>query len=205
MIIVDYADLLKPTASGFKNQELRHSLGNTYEELRGIGQVWDIPVWTASQTNRSGLNAEVITMESISEAFSKCFVADFICSISRTMEDKTANKGRMFVAKNRNGIDGIVFPMEINTAKVHLRVLPPDEDSSIDAVVVKTKQEQDEHLRQKYKKFKAQRDKKAQTAQQKQAEQVKETHDKSTDMKNSLRALKEKLVIEQDEQGTKTA
>jgi replicative DNA helicase len=157
MIIVDYADLLKPTASGFKTQELRHSLGNIYEELRGIGQVWDIPVWTASQTNRSGLNAEVITMESISEAFSKCFVADFICSISRTMEDKTENKGRMFVAKNRNGVDGIVFPMEIDTAKVHLKVLPPDEDSSIDAVVVKTKAEQDELLRQKYKKFQAQR------------------------------------------------
>jgi len=101
-------------------------------------------------------------MESISEAFNKCFVADFICSISRTMEDKTENKGRMFVAKNRNGIDGIVFPMEIDTARVHLRVLPPDEDSSIDAVVMKTKAEQDEHLRQKYKKFKNERDKKAQ-------------------------------------------
>jgi len=157
MIIVDYADLLKPTATGFKTQELRHSLGNIYEELRGIGQTFDIPVWTASQTNRSGLNAEVITMESISEAFSKCFVADFICSISRTIEDKTENKGRMFVAKNRNGIDGIVYPMEIDTAKVHLRVLPPDEHSTIDAVVMKTKQEQDEHLRQKYKKFKQER------------------------------------------------
>jgi len=84
-------------------------------------------------------------------------VADFICSISRTVEDKTENKGRMFVAKNRNGIDGIVYPMEIDTAKVHLRVLPPDEHSTIDAVVMKTKQEQDEHLRQKYKKFKAER------------------------------------------------
>ena len=104
--------------------------------------------------NRSGLNADVITMESISEAFSKCFVADFICSISRTVEDKTENKGRMFVAKNRNGVDGIVYPMEIDTSKVHLRVLPPDEHSTIDAVVMKTKQEQDEHLRQKYKKFK---------------------------------------------------
>ena len=166
MIIVDYADLLKPTASGFKTQELRHSLGNIYEELRAIGQVWDIPVWTASQTNRSGLNADVITMESISEAFSKCFVADFICSISRTVEDKTENKGRMFVAKNRNGIDGIVYPMEIDTSKVHLRVLPPGEDSSIDAVVMKTKQEQDEHLRQKYKKFKEEKKLKA-IAQQK--------------------------------------
>ena len=166
MVIVDYADLLKPTATGFKSQELRHSLGNLYEELRGIAQTWDIPVWTASQTNRSGLNAEVITMESISEAFSKCFVADFICSISRTMEDKTENKGRMFVAKNRNGIDGVVYPMEIDTAKVHLRVLPPDEDSSIDAVVVKTKQEQDEHLRQKYRQFKEERRKKALEKQQ---------------------------------------
>jgi len=166
MVIVDYADLLKPTATGFKSQELRHSLGNLYEELRGIAQTWDIPVWTASQTNRSGLNAEVITMESISEAFNKCFVADFICSISRTMEDKTENKGRMFVAKNRNGIDGVVYPMEIDTAKVHLRVLPPDEDSSIDAVVVKTKQEQDEHLRQKYRQFKEERRKKALEKQQ---------------------------------------
>nr|MCS5643279.1 hypothetical protein [Dehalococcoidia bacterium] len=202
MIIVDYADLLKPTATGFKSQELRHSLGNTYEELRAIGQLWDIPVWTASQTNRSGLNAEVITMEAISEAFNKCFVADFICSISRTMEDKTENKGRMFVAKNRNGIDGVVYPMEINTAKVLLKVLPPDEDSSIDAVVMKTKQEQDEHLRKKYKKFKAERKNKTtqkKTPQQQRAEETKENHDKSLNMKNSLRELKNKLTLNEQE------
>ena len=191
MIIVDYADLLKPTASGFKTQELRHSLGNTYEELRGIGQVWDIPVWTASQTNRSGLNAEVITMESISEAFSKCFVADFICTISRTIEDKTENKGRMFVAKNRNGIDGIVYPMEIDTAKVHLKVLPPDECSTIDAVVMKTKQEQDEHLRQKYQKFKEERRDKA------KAEDKKKQMNESKSLKEELRELATKVHEEQ--------
>jgi hypothetical protein len=72
----------------------------------------------------------------------------------------------MFGAKNRNGIDGIVYPMEIDTAKVHLRVLPPDEDSSIDAVVMKTKAEQDEHLRQRYRKFKEERNKKAQEKKQ---------------------------------------
>lgn len=190
MIIVDYADLLKPTASGFKTQELRHSLGNIYEELRGIGQVWDIPVWTASQTNRSGLNAEVITMEAISEAFSKCFVADFICSISRTIEDKTENRGRMFVAKNRNGIDGIVYPMEIDTAKVHLKVLPPDEHSTIDAVVMKTKQEQDEHLRKKYKKFKQERRKKV-------ADENKKKQIRENDLKNELRDLAKQLKSEE--------
>jgi replicative DNA helicase len=192
MIIVDYADLLKPTASGFKTQELRHSLGNIYEELRAIGQVWDIPVWTASQTNRSGLNAEVITMESISEAFNKCFVADFICTISRTIEDKSENKGRMFVAKNRNGIDGIVYPMEFNTAKVHLRVLPPDECSTIDAVVMKTKQEQDEHLRQKYKKFKAERQQKAMSPKPKSENKKKQVNEEKS-LKDELRKLATKL------------
>ena len=191
MIIVDYADLLKPTASGFKTQELRHSLGNIYEELRAIGQVWDIPVWTASQTNRSGLNAEVITMESISEAFSKCFVADFICSISRTVEDKTENKGRMFVAKNRNGVDGIVYPMEIDTAKVHLRVLPPDEHSTIDAVVMKTKQEQDEHLSKKYQKFKEERRKQ-------QADDKKKVNEEKS-LKNELQDLAKKIKSEEQE------
>lgn len=197
MIIVDYADLLKPTASGFKTQELRHSLGNTYEELRAIGQVWDIPVWTASQTNRSGLNAEVITMEAISEAFNKCFVADFICTISRTVEDKTENKGRMFVAKNRNGIDGIVYPMEFDTSRVHLKVLPPDEHSTIDAVVMKTKQEQDEHLRKKYKRFKQERSEKAQAAQQKSEDKKKQaTENKS--LKSELRKLATKLKEERE-------
>ena len=33
MVIVDYADLLKPTATGFKSQELRHTR-NLYEELQ---------------------------------------------------------------------------------------------------------------------------------------------------------------------------
>ena len=130
-------------------------------------------------------------MESISEAFSKCFVADFICSISRTIEDKTENKGRMFVAKNRNGIDGIVYPMEIDTAKVHLRVLPPDEHSTIDAVVMKTKQEQDEHLRKKYKKFKEERRKtQAEDNKKKEVNQEKS-------LKDELRELATKLQEEQ--------
>ena len=134
-------------------------------------------------------------MESISEAFSKCFVADFICSISRTIEDKTENKGRMFVAKNRNGIDGIVYPMEIDTAKVHMRVLAPDEHSTIDAVVMKTKQEQDEHLRKKYKKFKQER-RQAQAQQQADENKKKEVNEKKS-LKDELRELSQKLKAEE--------
>jgi replicative DNA helicase len=120
VIIVDYADLLRPS-SRFK--EKRDELGSIYEDLRAIAVEYKCPLWTASQTNRTGLNAEVVTMESISEAFNKCFVADFICSISRTIRDKNSNTARMFVAKNRNGPDGLVFPMFIDTSSVQLKVL----------------------------------------------------------------------------------
>ena len=120
MIIVDYADLLKPVHI---SREKRHDLENIYEELRGMAQENECPIWTASQTNRSGLNAEVVTMEAISEAFNKCFVADFICSVSRTAQDKVNNTGRMFVAKNRNGVDGMVFPLMVDWSNVNMQVL----------------------------------------------------------------------------------
>jgi len=146
MIIVDYGDLLRPLSA---QREKRNELESIYEELRGAAQLFECPLWTASQTNRAGLNAEVITMESISEAFSKCFVSDFICTISRTIEDKNNNQGRMFVAKNRNGVDGIVYPMFIDTSKVEMRVFPYRGDT-IATVVEENQKMAMKNLRKKY-------------------------------------------------------
>jgi replicative DNA helicase len=148
MIIVDYGDLLRPVRY---LKEKRNELESIYEELRGIAAEYEAPVWTASQTNRSGLNAEVITMEAISEAFNKCFIADFIFTISRTIDDKVANSGRLFIAKNRNGPDGLVFPLFMDTANVCIKVLEPSEEDEVVEVSVK---KQKENLVEKYKKFK---------------------------------------------------
>lgn len=153
MIIVDYADLIKPTGSS--REEKRHQLETIYEELRGISQEVGCPVWTASQTNRSALNAEVITMESISEAYNKCFVADFIFSVSRTIEDKESNGGRIFVAKNRNGPDGMIYPIFMNTANVSIKVLPKVlTQEEMDNVTKNAAKRQKELIREKYDKMK---------------------------------------------------
>jgi len=125
VIIVDYADLISPKKS---YGEKRHDLESVYEELRGIAQENKCPVWTVSQTNRNGYNAELVTMESISEAFSKCFVADFIFTLSRTTEDKNNNSGRFFVAKNRFGPDGLIYPIKMDTSNVFIEV----EEGNID-------------------------------------------------------------------------
>ena len=146
MIIVDYADLLRPINS---LKEKRIELETIYEDLRGMASENVVPIWTASQTNRSGLNAEVVTMESISEAFNKCFVSDFIFSLSRTVDDKIANGGRLFIAKNRNGPDGLVYPIFMDTSCVAIKVLDPSA-----AEVDVSSKTQKESLLKKYKKFK---------------------------------------------------
>jgi replicative DNA helicase len=135
MIIVDYADLLKPVIA---RKEKRNELESIYEDLRAISTDFQCPVWTASQTNRSGLNAEVITMEQISEAFNKCFVADFIFSISRTIQDKQNNLGKMFIAKNRNGPDGMVYNIFMDTSNVNIKILPPQSNSVVNGVNIIT-------------------------------------------------------------------
>ena len=150
MIIIDYADLLRPV-SYRKNGEKRHDLESIYEELRGLAQVHECPIWTASQTNRSGLNAEVIDMSSIAEAFSKCFVADFICTISRTIEEKAVNKGKMYVAKNRIGLDSILYPIRMDTSNVSIKVMP---FGTMDSEAAPTVKDQLESLRVKYKNHK---------------------------------------------------
>jgi hypothetical protein len=149
LIIVDYGDLLSPISS---YKEKRIELETIYEDLRGLAQEFECPLWTASQTNRSGLNAEVVTMESISEAFNKCFVADFIFTLSRTITDKSNNSGRIFVAKNRNGPDGIVYPIFMDTSNIKIDILAPTGETA-DELNENAAKRQEETLREKYKKF----------------------------------------------------
>ena len=119
MVIVDYADIMKSTQHF---NEKRHQIGHVYEELRGMAGEFDIPIWTASQANRSSLEEDVIGAEKVSEDYSKVMTSDFVMSMSRKVEDKIANTGRFHVIKNRFGPDGITFPATINTNTGYIQI-----------------------------------------------------------------------------------
>ena len=160
MIVVDYADLLRPIST---RKEKREELETIYEELRAIAKENGCPCYTASQTNRSGLNAEVITMESISEAFNKCFVADFIFTVSRTIDDKRTNTGRIFVAKNRFGMDGVICPIMMDTSSVSIKVLEPTGETKQQIEEASAKKQM-KRLKQKYGDYKDEKKKEKPTA-----------------------------------------
>jgi hypothetical protein len=96
----------------------------------------EIPIWTASQTNRSAIDSEVIEADKIADSYAKVMNADFIMSWSRKSKDKLNDTARAHIMKNRFGPDGITFPCKMNTNTGYIEVY----DSTSPDGVIATKQ-----------------------------------------------------------------
>jgi replicative DNA helicase len=136
LIIVDYADLMSATA---KTDARYQELGAVYEELRGLAGELQVPIWTASQTQRSALQDEVIQADKIAESYSKIMTADLVISISRKLEDKVNKTGRAHIIKNRFGADGQTFPMIIDAGVGKIEIF---DEASAKGIMLKKQMEQ---------------------------------------------------------------
>tara|TARA_B100000700_G_C15040490_1_gene855090 strand:+ start:1462 stop:2853 length:1392 start_codon:yes stop_codon:yes gene_type:complete len=132
LIILDYADIMRSTR---QYDSLRHELKLIYEELRNMAMEMKIPIWTASQANKEASDKDVVGLDNMSEAYGKAMVADVVVSLSRKQLEKSTGAGRLFVAKNRAGKDGILFPVRIDCSKSKISVLDDaGEMSAIDFI-----------------------------------------------------------------------
>ena len=120
LIIVDYADLLKVSS-----KDKHEALEELYEDLRGMAGEYGVPVWTATQANRSALEDDIIEADKIASSYGKVMVSDFLMSLSRKVEDKLSGTGRGHVIKNRFGPDGITLPSKINTNNGQFQFFEP--------------------------------------------------------------------------------
>ena len=120
VIIVDYADLLLSHSN--KSDSTYAEQGGVYIDLRGMSGELEIPIWTASQTNRSAIDSEVIEADKIADSYAKVMNADFIMSWSRKSKDKLNNTARCHIMKNRFGQDGITFPCKMDTNTGYIEV-----------------------------------------------------------------------------------
>jgi replicative DNA helicase len=113
MIVVDYADILRPYQSE-RNSNSYSEAGGIYEELRSIAGELQVPIWSASQSNRAAMDEDIIQANNISDSYRKIMTADFVMSLSRKVTDKVANTARFHIIKNRFGPDGLTFPSRMN-------------------------------------------------------------------------------------------
>jgi replicative DNA helicase len=149
VIIIDYADIMRSTR---QYDSLRHELKLIYEELRGLAGERGIPIWTASQSNKEGSQSDIVDLSNMSEAYGKAQVADIVVGISRKSHEKSTGFGRLYVAKNRAGRDGLVFPLKIDTARSKFEIIGGA--GSLDATAKTDEDDVKKALRLKWKELK---------------------------------------------------
>lgn len=109
LVIVDYGDLLKPTSS---YQDEYSDLGVIFADLRGLAGEMQVPIWTATQANRSGMAAETLDVEHVSDSLKKMQIADLVIAICMNREERATKQARLYLAKNRNGPAGVSIPIQ---------------------------------------------------------------------------------------------
>ena len=142
MIIVDYADILRPSQSE-RNSNSYSEAGGIYEELRGVAGELQVPIWSASQSNRAAMDEDIIQANNISDSYRKIMTADFVMSLSRKMSDKQANTARFHVIKNRFGPDGLTFPSRMNAGCGDIRIFS---ENSREGVGILNEMSQEENI-----------------------------------------------------------
>ena len=120
LVIIDYADLMTSKSS----KEKRDKLDDIFTGLRGLATEMKLPIWTASQVNRSGAREEIIQGDRIAESYSKMMITDFAMSLSRNADDKENGTGRWHIMKNRYGADGMTYDsiMDTSIGKIEINI-----------------------------------------------------------------------------------
>lgn len=130
MVIVDYAGIMRSTE---KYELLRLELKKIYEELRCFASELDVPVWTATQSNAEGADADIIKLSNMSEAYAQAHICDFVVGLGRPESQKATGIGTIFIAKNRAGIDGVSYKVRIDTARSKITILSDEEVQHLSA------------------------------------------------------------------------
>ena len=109
-IVVDYVNLLKSDVGVNSYERIKYAT----EELRALSYVFECPVITATQLNRSGYSEVNPGLDTVGESYGLAATADAIFSIWREEEDIEMGIIKLGVMKNRFGENYGSCAMEIN-------------------------------------------------------------------------------------------
>ena len=113
LIIIDYIDLLSTRK---RNVDRKGEIDDIYTSTKGLARELNIPIWSVSQVNRAGAKDDVIEGDKAAGSYDKMMITDLSISLSRKKEDKVNGTGRLHIMKNRYGMDGLTFQVDVNTS-----------------------------------------------------------------------------------------
>lgn len=107
IVIIDYLGLMIPTFFN-KNMGLYEKGLGIAVELRGIAQMYNVPLIVAAQTNRSSFE-DRIGQDKIADSIGIVQTADMLLTINRTDEGDRENLVNIYLAKSRFSKRGETF------------------------------------------------------------------------------------------------
>jgi replicative DNA helicase len=119
LIIIDYIDLLSTRK---RNVDRKGEIDDIYTSTKGLARELNIPIWSVSQVNRAGAKDDVIEGDKAAGSYDKMMITDLSISLSRKKEDKVNGTGRLHIMKNRYGMDGLTFQVDVNTSNGHISI-----------------------------------------------------------------------------------
>jgi hypothetical protein len=129
IVFIDYGDLLKPLDSF---AEKRHSLDSIYVGIRGMANEFRIPIWSALQTNRTGMDTDKVSLSTVGETLGALRAADIVISVGREPDRdpqevlENPHAAKIGILKNRNGAAGFYLDAIFDPSKIFIDIIQPD-------------------------------------------------------------------------------
>jgi len=130
LILIDYIDLLSTKK---KTADRKGEIDDIYTSTKGLARELNIPIWSVSQVNRAGAKDNIIEGDKAAGSYDKMMITDLSISLSRKKEDKVNGTGRFHIMKNRYGMDGLTFQVNVDTTigKIEIGDVYDDEADTV--------------------------------------------------------------------------
>jgi len=109
-VVIDYISLLTTSFGSNSYERIKHIC----EQVRALSYVFECPVVSAMQMNRSQFGKENPGMEGLAESIGAAATSDIILSIFQSEEDQELGLIKLGMIKNRYGPRGMVQTMKID-------------------------------------------------------------------------------------------
>lgn len=106
LIVLDYLDCIEPHKKATDQNQAELSIIKAFESMAAE---YDIPCWSALQTNRSGIGAEFVETGQMGGNIKRAQKTHFLMSVAKTTDQKDAGLANIQILKARFAKDGQRF------------------------------------------------------------------------------------------------
>lgn len=130
VIVVDYINICASSRLGRGGTSSYEYVKAVTEELRGLAVEFNLPMWTATQSNRGAANSSQVGIDDVGESWGLPQTADFMCVLISDDDLKKSGQMMVKILKNRYGPADVAFMVNVDYPK--MRIFDQDEPAAND-------------------------------------------------------------------------